>query len=214
MTDSKLSIQDVFTITNRLPFAVQKVMMDPVLRAVLAGGYIRDIITGVEPKDIDLFARTEQHAQEIASDIAAAWGVQWTRTKNAYSIKKDGEPTVQVIHRWVFSEPEDVVKSFDFTICQAVVWYDEMGWRSYADPAFEADARAKRLSYTAPDRLEDAGGSALRVLRFVSRGYSIEPSEYAKVMARVTSNGDRAEEAVWTETLRSRLRDAYMTPVV
>lgn len=52
---------------------------------------------------------------------------------------------------------------------------------------FYPDLAAKRLTYCAPKRIEEAGGSLLRVLKFYRRGYIIPLDSLAAVIARLTS---------------------------
>jgi len=95
---------------------------------------------------------------------------------------------VQVIHRWTYDVAEDLVQSFDFTIAKAAVWFDPVvGWNSMCDETFYPDLAAKRLTYTSPQRNEDAGGSMLRVLKYYQRGYRIPLDSLGAVIARLMS---------------------------
>jgi len=94
---------------------------------------------------------------------------------------------IQFIHRWTFDAPEKVIASFDFTIASAALWYekritDKGRWVSLCDDSFYADLAAKRLIYRSPVRVEDAGGSMLRVLKFYQRGYRMPLDSLGAVM--------------------------------
>jgi len=85
------------------------------------------------------------------------------------------------------AQPSDVVESFDFTVCQAAIWYDkkEAAWKSVISAGFYPDLAARRLVYTFPKREEEAGGSMLRVRKFLQRGYSIQAPSLAGVITRI-----------------------------
>jgi hypothetical protein len=58
---------------------------------------------------------------------------------------------------------------------------------------FYSSLASKSLVYRAPDRDEDAGGSILRVLRFLRKGYSISPEHFSAVLARLIVGGKIGE---------------------
>ena len=155
----------------------------PTVRPILAGGCIRSRISGERPNDIDLIVASASMADDVARNIEPNTA-RHHRTQNAITLPK--QPiTVQVIHRWTYTDPLVCMEEFDFTIAKAAVWWDGICWRSAAHPRFYPDLAAKRLTYTAPDRAEDAGGSMLRVLKFYQRGFRIPLDDLGKVIARL-----------------------------
>lgn len=68
-----------------------------------------------------------------------------------------------------------------------MIWYDAetKKFRSIVHANFYADLAAKRLVYTFPVRDEEAGGSMMRVIKFVKRGYNIQARSLGGVIARV-----------------------------
>jgi hypothetical protein len=105
-------------------------------------------------------------------------------------MKEPSTPPVQIIHRWTYERPEDLIESFDFTVAKSVVWFDGKEWKSLTHDDFYADLAAKRLVYTKPQRNEDAGGSLLRVLKFYQKGYRIPLDSMAAVVARLVMGVD------------------------
>lgn len=167
----------------------------------LGGGYIRSRIVGEEPSDIDLFGRNKDEILFIADQFIKYRehrGIKCLvfKTSNAVTIKSPERLTVQFIHRWV-GEPNEMMRSFDFTVCQAMIWFDPeyvglnkkpisiTRWNCHED--YYADLAAKTLVYTCPDRNEDAGGSMLRVIKFCRKGWKISPENLGLVMARLIS---------------------------
>jgi hypothetical protein len=179
---------------------------------ILAGGYIRSRISGEKPNDIDLFVSSKDTGQAIAY-LLAKFKDDVVTTQNAFTIKGFRIP-VQIIHRWTYEKPTDVVPSFDFTIARAAIWYDadSKKWLSYCDERFYCDLAAKRLTYCSPVRNEDAGRSLLRVLKFYQRGYRIPVDSLGAVVARLVNGvdlgkiGDRAEDQ-WAKVLSGLLRE-------
>lgn len=161
----------------------------------LGGGYIRSRIVGEEPSDIDLFGRNKDEILFIADqfiEYRKHRGIKCLvfKTSNAITIKSPERLTVQFIHRWV-GEPNEMMRSFDFTVCQAMIWFDgsiSTRWNCHED--YYADLAAKTLVYTCPDRNEDAGGSMLRVIKFCRKGWKISPENLGLVMARLASGLD------------------------
>jgi hypothetical protein len=166
------------------PMVVEALKMLPI---VLAGGYIRSRVTGEDPNDIDLFVPSLETASTLVATLGKENCGKIIETGNAWSFRGPAAgPMIQVIHRWTYEKPEDLLQSFDFTIAKAAIWWHlTEGWRSLAAPTFYADLAAKRLVYTSPQRNEDAGGSLLRMLKFIKRGYHIPPASTAAVMARL-----------------------------
>jgi len=165
----------------------------------MAGGFIRANIAGEEPSDIDILGNNKLMLENAALKLAEKRGGRTHKTDNALTVIAPPRKVVQMITRWIYDDPEQLIKEFDFTIVQAVIWWepnkewvegsdDPKGeWRSMCSEHFYPDLAAKRLVYTCPDRHEDAGGSMLRVLKYVKRGYSIQPPSLARVVSRLIS---------------------------
>ena len=193
---SNLLQEDIHQCVRFLPRDLRKLIIDNKL--MVAGGFIRSIISGEMVNDIDLFGPSVTTLKDVAGRLGDKWGVEPTETKNAITVAAPGRKTVQFITRWLFSNPDAVVQSFDFTIAQAAIFTAEPGeWDSRCSSRFYPDLAAKRLVYTSPARNEDAGGSMLRVQKFVGRGYHISPANLGLVMARI------AERVRWDHPLVS-----------
>lgn len=201
-----LRTDDLRKIVGFLPKDVLEIIKSN--KVFLAGGYIRARIAGEVVSDIDLLVGSDKKADELAHKLAASRGEKkpW-RTKNAFTLTDIGKIPVQFIKRWTFDAPDALIDSFDFTIAQACIWHEDGEWRSLTSPSFYSDLAAKRLRYTFPVRHEDAGGSILRVQKFIKRGYDIAPEELAKVIARLLS-GVEEHSSMWrdgTEVERAQI---------
>ncbi len=188
-----LNPEDLNWCARRLPRRVKEVMKEAqTFLPVVAGGFIRACVANEKVNDVDMFVTGggEKSCEELAMSLARipGYGIPHKpkKTDNTWHLKI-GEMPVQVIHRWTFDNPQAVIDSLDFTICQAVIWFQDKEWRGICNDSFYMDLAAKRLNYTAPIRDEDAGGSMLRVLKYYQRGYRIPLDSMGRVLARMIS---------------------------
>lgn len=211
---TELLTNDLRFVVSRLPRDVRKIMENHGF--VLAGGFIRELIAGGEVKDIDLFGTDKSILQlglHTLETLRTAAGMRCRvhKSDNADTLFTEGRMPVQVIHRWLYQNPADIVASFDFTVCAAAVWCENGHWQSAIDNRFYPDLAARRLTYTHPMRSEDAGGSLLRVIKFVRRGYVIQMDSLAGVIARlqmgVKDTAMVTDESGMTKVITGLLRE-------
>lgn len=179
----QLNRVDLRRVILCLPRDVQSLIKEHGL--FLAGGFIRSTIQNEKPSDIDLFGSDKDSLHEIAMKLAIARKGRLHETDNAYTILTPGRTPVQFIHRWTYSEPSTLLEEFDFTIARAVAWWQQDKWVSLCDTDFYSDVAARRLVYCKPDRAEDAGGSLMRVRKFLRSGYFISANDLGLVVARL-----------------------------
>lgn len=173
----------------RAPQAVLQLMKKHPENLICAGGFIRSCIANEPINDIDLMAVSPELAKAYAQEFAG--GDKFHTTDNTYSVTKDQKYMVQFIHRWAYPCVEDLLSSLDFTICQAAFWWNGNNWTSCCTERFYPDLAARRLVYTAPKRVEEPGGSLLRVLKFYQRGYRIPLDSFGAVIARLIMGVER-----------------------
>lgn len=179
---------------------------------MIAGGFVRACVAHEDINDVDVFVASKQRAVDVINwilkdectrlgSMTNAWKEHVHETDNAYTLKIYQTP-IQFIHRWTFTNPNDAIQSFDFTVSRSAFWWEnhtkiveggtteipdqeKSKWYSVCDGRFYADLAAKRLIYTMPIRNEDAGGSMLRVLKYYQRGYRIPIDSLGAVIARL-----------------------------
>lgn len=186
MDMKELTKEDLEYVVMHIPKDVLSMMNGYPL--FIGGGFIRSVISGEKVSDIDVFGPTQHCLEAAAGYLREMRGAQCKKhlTKNAITIITQGRTPIQFITRWVMKKPEELIDSFDYTICQCVVWREyEVGWKSLIGDRFYQDLAAKRLFYTSPIRSEDAGGSIMRMRKFLNRGYNIQVSSMARVIARL-----------------------------
>lgn len=194
-----LSRDDLKWCLRRLPKDVLELMQKEGDDVVLAGGYIRARITGEKPSDIDMFTKTKESAELYARRLEKN-GRRFIETDNAFTAAGRGM-SVQFIHRWTYENPLDIIQSFDFTIARAAIWFDAKlkEWQSLCADHYYIDLAARRLVYCSPKRIEEVGGSMLRVLKFYQRGYRIPLDSLGGVIARVMTGIDLERPSAQSE---------------
>jgi len=165
---------------------------------VVAGGLLRAVVAKEEVRDVDVFAASKELALGAAERLDQGRG-RLLRGKSAVTVVASStyKYPVQLVHRWSFASPAELVESFDFSVCQAVLWYDGLGTaRGIAGSRFYEDVHYKRLAYSSPVRDEEAGASFLRVLKYYQKGYKISFGSLGKVAARLfAATGPTSEDA-------------------
>ncbi len=188
----ELTPNDVRFVVQRLPRDVRDMLSHHPRRLYVGGGFVRAVVAGETPNDIDVFGPSAEYLENVANLLAANRpGSKLHKSKNAITLLTPERMAVQFITRWTFEKPRDVIRSFDFTVCQAAVWragsQSNAKWESEVGPDFYVDLAGRRLVYTSPIREEEPGGSMLRVIKYVKRGYSIQVASLGAVIARLTS---------------------------
>lgn len=187
---AKLTDSDLSFLVTRLPLKLKQFLKSaPGKNVKVGGGYIRSVITNEKVNDIDLFISPNDvgNLDFIVYSLHTN-NIPPIKTENAITLR---EPTpIQIIHRWHFDTLEATADSFDFTICQAAFHFNGEKWDSYCSDTYYSDLAAKRLVYTSPKRIEEVGGSLLRVLKYYQKGFRIPIDSLAKVTARFISELD------------------------
>ena len=197
---TQLTANDKRYVVQRTPRDIRDLLTTHNNKLYLGGGFVRATIAGETPSDIDLFGDDKARLELIANDLAAGRpGSKIHKTKNAITVITPDRLPVQFITRWVFPNAQALVSSFDFTVCQAALWRsgpqsnDE--WVSRISDSFYIDLAGRRLVYTNPKGEEEAGGSMLRVIKYVKRGYSIQVSSLGDVIMRIVEAA-KSQEAL------------------
>ena len=181
----ELRKEDLDWCIRRLPKKVAELVTQFPLKLSIGGGFIRSCITGDEVKDIDMFVDSTDTMEKVIVELLLKQGSTVFRSKNAVTIHGYKYP-IQIIHRWLYSDPVKILEDFDFSIACSVIWW-ERGWKGEVCHVYYQDLAAKRLRYLFPNRDEDVGGSILRVLKYYRKGYNITLFSYAGIISRLMS---------------------------
>jgi hypothetical protein len=172
----------VTMIATALPEEVRAILIKHGPNLCVAGGFCRDTLTGHDPKDIDVFSVSRVALDEAIGKLNVFPTYGYEITPNTETFICDGiGPDIQFITRTYLRDHYNAILSFDFSICQVGIWYDqEKGWIGMASDAFLEDLPKFRMRYMAPDRDEDPGASIMRAFKFSRRGFDIDDDEFAK----------------------------------
>lgn len=200
MTHTKLTSGDVALVVSRIPKAVKE-LMESNARLVIAGGFIREVIAGGTARDLDLFSNDIENNKVLAKALAEKTKGEVTSTANALTVVSPRTIPVQFIQRWTLTTVDELLGTFDFTICQAAIWHGGAGtWCSRVGECFYPDLAARRLFYADPPfATSEPGATLLRILKFVKRGYTIQIPSLAKVVARMSEKCDHEKETGHTD---------------
>ena len=187
---AELQDNDLRYVVTRLPKDIRQLLTEHPKKLFVGGGFVRATIAGEEPSDIDVFGHDKDFLLSVAKILVDRRpGSRMHTSKNAITVITPNRLPVQFITRWTFDTGADLVASFDFTVCQAAVWrtgnQSNSAWACEIGERFYIDLAGRRLVYTRPVGEEEAGGSLLRVLKYVKRGYSIQVTSLGDVIARL-----------------------------
>ena len=134
---SELHVDDLRMAVAKLPDPVAEWLRQVGPNAFVAGGHIRSCVTGDRLGDVDIFVRDsgvmagffdQVEGQPFVTDFAKSLPV--------------GGRIVQVICWRYFDTPADLLAHFDFTVCQAALWWHGDGWGGPARKGSTATWRA------------------------------------------------------------------------
>ncbi|MDY7043609.1 hypothetical protein RVS70_05260 [Virgibacillus sp. M23] len=164
---------------------------DFIKESFVSGGCIYSYHHDQEPKDIDVFIRSEDLVDEL-SDYFNRQRVFKKRsnvrvgkyrdhnlvlTDNAISIRK-----YQIITRWT-GEPEKIVSQFDFK--HNMFWVQDGRFYSLVDFSYlEGD----KVRYN-EQRARDICGTIMRIPKFIKKGMKVPKEEIAKMLLKLNEVG-------------------------
>lgn len=185
--------EDLGRVVGRLPEGYKIHLMAG--RGILAGGFIRSVIAGEPVRDVDVYCSklnsTWWHTAAKVADVA-----EFPLGKTIQHVGVSVPLQLITAFPEQSEDPAKLLDIFDFTICKAVVWYDVKGkeWKGLCDIKFYLDLASKRLRYEAPPEHKYAGGSLLRMRKYVKRGYHIPASSLAQLVCDVVGVDILAEK--------------------
>ena len=220
----ELSKVDLHHVLSRTPRDVRDLLKANKL--FLAGGFIRAIIAGEKPSDIDLLGPDKTALEMYAVNLASARSGRVHKTDNALTVLSSPKLPIQFITRWIYDDVETLIRQFDFTIVQAAIWYGlveeppapgekwQGEWKSICSDGFYPDLAARRLVYTNPVRHEDAGGSMLRVIKYIKRGYNIQVPSLAGVVARFIAGLKISNDSISIIDSVEHINETWAAPIL
>ena len=135
----------------------------------IAGGCFKDIFTGKQPKDIDIFFRNIDDLNKAITFFSASDKYTELKSNSSFSTYKNKETGVDVqLIRFKFAAQEDMLTCFDFTVTKFAYWN---GLVLYHKKFFEHLQR-KILTFDASSLLSPHR-TYYRIVRYVKYGFNI-----------------------------------------
>lgn len=182
-----LLAEDLHAALTALPPNLKQAMEETGQRVFVAGGFLRAIVAREPINDIDVFSEATVDANLFMLKCVQTEKIH--TTPNAFSL--DTKPPIQIIRNWNFATARACIESFDFSICQAAIWYHLGQWNSACSDNFYPDLAARRLRYNDSNRKGESTpvNSAVRLLKFYERGYVTTGDSLARVIRHVGKVG-------------------------
>lgn len=159
----------------------------------IAGGFVRETISGGTPSDMDIFFRNED-CFNAAEKIMRADSEYFLSCESDSALtfdRREGpENRVQLI-RYEFGGPEKILKNFDFKMCMVGIDYIT-GLLYYFEDAFE-HIEKKIMAFNLQSCYFNIS-SLKRLVKFASRGYAISNEDLknlAEAIAKLGLDGIR-----------------------
>jgi len=142
----------------------------------LAGGAINSAFTDRPIADFDIYFRSEKDFRSAVENsfYEGMWCAQASHRSVTFS---DGGTIIQLMHFEFFESADAVFDAFDFTICMGAWDADAKEFVLHRD--FLTDCAARRLRFHPGTRFPLI--SALRVLKYQERGYTIDRANMLQV---------------------------------
>lgn len=147
----------------------------------LCGGSVRRFISGEAlDTDFDIFFYNEDQKDKFARALTRKGFKKGTSNKFNTVYTKD-EMIVQLIHINYYTSVQDVLRSFDFSLCQ--FGYD--GASIYAADWSLWDLGRRRL---VPEKISYGVSSLRRILKYARQGFTICAGGFATILQQVVDN--------------------------
>jgi len=189
-------------------------LLPPVVQRILrlcpgvcvAGGFVRDQIAGIEPKDVDVFflSDTKDVAYKTATRLLAEDGEYALNVCSAFVdtwvTAGDTRGPIQLIHGRSADTYYSLLRGFDFTCCQNGLRFVDSGWELFNTEDANIDAFMRELKY---DTLKTEGsgwtGTYLKhLLHLLQKGYKI--ADYETLVPLFAELADEANKPAYQGT--------------
>lgn len=204
-----LDDDDIKRVVYILPDKVTEMMRRYPGEVVLAGGFIRSVIGREMIHDADIFVKSESKAKTYTNVV----GLEGTTRDKNITIEpgKHNDMEIQVIWRYPYEHPYNILEGFDYTTVKAAIWFDEgdknrkPNFVSICHERFYRDL-ARKLLVCDCERNAERVQSIPRLLKYISYGYSIDPKNLAEVVVKTCLSLDLTNGF---EGMLKHLEEAY-----
>jgi hypothetical protein len=148
---------------------------------IVAGGAITSIFTNKEINDIDIYFRSKQDLSDfLYNEMRSNWVI--AHTDKAFLFKHNGKK-LQAIYFRYFETANDIFNTFDYTVCMGA--YDFKSEEFILHEDFLRHNASKILKFNSNTSYPIV--SALRISKYLNKGYYISKPEYLRVMLTIAN---------------------------
>ena len=158
-------------------------------RCIIAGGFIRNIITNTEVNDVDIYFRSKKDLKSLLLDDLYSHYIL-SCSKKTIMFEMDNIK-LQFIHINFYENAEQIFENFDFTCCMGAYDFETEEFVFHKDFLLHNCQRILQFNTKTLYPII----SALRVNKYIDRGYKISKKEFIKIMLTInTLNINSLEE--------------------
>lgn len=151
----------------------------------IAGGSVRRVLSSSkESHDYDFFFRNEEQLKKTVSQIKG----ELVKENKFNTLYNCGDKVQLIIHNF-FDSPEELIESFDFTICQFA--FD--GKNLYHGVFSLWDLGRKRLAI---NKITYATSTVRRLLKYCSQGFTACSGTCSSILKEVSHNPSLVNEDI------------------
>lgn len=143
----------------------------------LAGGSIGDVLRGEMPRDYDLWWSGPRLTPKTTREIQESLATPETTITAVGNLLRFMSPTIKVdlVRHHPFGDTTGLVQGFDFTVCQAALFYDthKATFVCTCSDRFYPD-NCNRVLVLNPDRNRASDGNLIfRLVKYLGKGFHI-----------------------------------------
>lgn len=189
-------------LVGRLAAAVRAVLVSS--GGILAGGALISLWNNEEPRDYDIWYSDEVGASLGAELYTSYGGGVALKTSSSVltapawlvglTIKV---PPVQFIWLYERLDAWEVLKTFDFSVCKAALWYDsaKCRWTGIHVEDWFMDVENKVLEYVSG--AWNPGGALQRAMKYSKRGYVLGVASLNRILVDVIKTSEICDLEDW-----------------
>lgn len=151
-------------------------------KVIVAGGTITSLLSNKDINDIDVYFRNEESIIDFVSEIwgDSHWVVSHTKkaTQFAFAVKDRDAIDLQLIHFEYFNSPEEIFKTFDYTVCMGAFDFEKEEFVLHED--FLKHNSQRLLKFNSDTAFPIV--SMLRVQKYENKGYKISKPEFIRII--------------------------------
>lgn len=137
-------------------------------KCCVAGGFFKDYYSNKKYKDIDIYCEDDISAKEIKTIFSHAYKKKFESDNIARY--HDKQIQIDVITK-IKGKPLDIIKQFDFTVCQFAFYRESKNFYAIYCNQFFADLHSKIIS-TDGCKMNYPVSTLKRLIRYVMYGFS------------------------------------------